>query len=364
MRILETIQLMLGAILLLMLFTTIYFAKDVVLPIALGLLLSLTLSPLVRGARRLGISPPLSAFVIIFLISAVIGVSVYFLGGIIADWIKEAPQFGAELRYKLSSLTRSMDAMQDASAQVEEIAGAGGKNVPKVAVAQPGLLSNALSSVASFGTSLAVALILALLILASGDLFNAKLVSALPTLKDKKRALGIVFDIERRISRYLLSLTIINAGLGLAVGIALYLLGVPYSYVWGVGAFLFNFLPFLGAIVGAALVGAYAVITFDSLPYAATVPLTYLVLSSIEGQLITPYLLGRRMELNTVSVFLTVIFWAWLWGVPGALMAVPFLVVLKVICENFEGLSVIGNFLSAREQPAKDASSEKIATAD
>lgn len=344
------IRQILTVILLLMVFTTIFFAKDVVLPIVLAMLLALTLSPLVRGAQRAGIAPPISAFVLIFSLAAGGGAGAYFMSGVVGGWIHDAPQLTSQLRVKLSSVARSVEAVKDATQKVDEITDSTAKNVPKVVVKEPGILSNTISNVANFGTSLAVGMFLALIIMASGDLFYAKLVEAFPRMQDKKRVLRIVYDVERRISRYLLSITFINAGLGVAVALALYALGVPYFYIWGVVAFSFNYLPYLGAVIGAALVGAFAVITFDNLYYAALVPLSYLTLTTIEGQLITPYLLGRRMELNTVSVFLTVIFWAWLWGVPGALMAVPILVVLKVVCDNVEGLSTLGNFLSARNQ--------------
>lgn len=338
-----------GGIFLLMAFGTVYFARDLLLPVVIGFLLASTLSPLVRGAARFGIPAPVTALSLIFGLIAGMGLAVLLVGGSVAAWVDEAPSIGAQLKHRLAGIVDSVEAMQNASEQVEEITSGKDKPAEKVVVDQPGLLTTAVSNLAALATSVAVGMVLALFLLASGDLFFLKLVQSYPKLTDKKRALKIVFDIERRVSHYLLSITLINMGLGIAIAGAMYLLNVPYWYIWGAAAFALNFLPFLGAVIGAALVGAYAVVGFDSLERALLVPVCYLILTSIEGQLITPWLLGRRLNLNTVAVFLTVIFWGWLWGVPGALMAVPFLVCVKVVCDHVESMHTLGNFLGSEE---------------
>lgn len=346
-----------GGILLLMGFGTFYFARDLFLPIVIGFLLAVTLSPLVRGGARIGIPAPFSAFTLIFGIALSFGLAVLLLGGSVAAWVNEAPDMGVELKQRLANISASVDAVQKASEEVEEIASGSDEPTQKVVLDQPGLLNTAVSNMASLMTSIAVGMVLALFLLASGDMFFLKLVQSFPKLQDKKRALKIVFDIERRVSHYLLSITLINLGLGVAIALTLFALNVPFWYIWGALAFALNFLPFLGAVVGAALVGAYSVVTFDSLQYALLVPGCYLALTSIEGQLVTPYLLGRRLNLNTVAVFLTVIFWGWLWGIPGALMAVPFLVCFKVICDHVTSMKVLGNFLGSGN--AADETQEK-----
>ncbi|WP_299785994.1 AI-2E family transporter [uncultured Marivita sp.] len=133
------------------------------------------------------------------------------------------------------------------------------------------------------------------------------------------------------------------------MGVAMYLVGLPNPVLWGVLAFALNFLPFIGAVVGAFLVAAFGILSFDTLGLGLLPAGLYLTLTSVEGQFITPSVLGRRLEMNTVSVFLTVIVWSWLWSVPGALMAVPFLLLLKVICNNVPGLATLGNFLGPRQ---------------
>ncbi len=128
----------------------------------------------------------------------------------------------------------------------------------------------------------------------------------------------------------------------------MYLLEMPYPFVWGLAAFCLNYLPFLGGIIGTLGVGAFAIVHFDSFYYAMLAPIAYQSLTALEGQFLTPILLGARLQLNAVAVFLTVIFWTWLWGIPGALMAVPILVFVKVVCDNVPALTTFGNFLSGR----------------
>ena len=131
-------------------------------------------------------------------------------------------------------------------------------------------------------------------------------------------------------------------------------IGMPLPLVWAFVAFFLNFLPYIGPLSGAGLAGAVAVVSFDHLGHAALAPIIYLTATSIEGQFITPVILGRQLELNTVSVFVTVVFWGWLWGIAGALMAVPFLVCLKVICDNVDSMNTLGNFLSAATSSTSD----------
>ncbi|WP_096787727.1 AI-2E family transporter [Rhodobacter sp. CZR27] len=358
---LSAIRRLLGLILLVIVIMGLYFARDVILPLMVGLLLALTLSPVVRALQRIGISPPVTATALIIVVSAVILVGGFLLSGPVAEWINQAPRLGDQLRERAKALLASFEAVQNATEQVSELAGdAEDPAVQRVAVESPGILSTAVGSVAQVVTTTIVTLVLGLFLLASGDLFYIKLIEAFPRFGDKKKALRIVYGIERRVSRYLLSVTLINLGLGVVIGLAMWGAGMPSPVLWAVGAFVLNFLPYIGAVAGVALSGAVALVHFEHLSQALLVPALYLTATSIEGQVVTPIVLGRRLELNTVSVFVTVIFWGWLWGIAGALIAVPFLVCLKVVCDNVEALHVLGNFLGARD-PLPDLETEPAA---
>jgi len=360
------IRRLLEVLVLLSLFVTAYFAKDLLLPILLGFLLALTLSPLIRAFQKVGIAPPFGAVLLIGAAGLVIFLLIGLSAGTIASWADEIPSMGNEIKRKLQGWVETVESVRSASEEVENITTEnGGTAEPdEVVVKQPGLLNNAMNTGMKVGGTIAVALILALFLLASGDMFYLKLVQSFQTFTGKKRALMAVYDVERRVSRYLLTITMINAGLGISIGLYLFALGLPVPYIFGLAAFLLNFLPYIGGVIGSILVGAYAIATFDSLGFAVLAPIGYQILTGIEGQFVTPYLVGRRLELNTVAVFLTVVFWGWLWGIAGALVAVPFLVVFKVICENITSLHIIGNFLDKSDpdttlSAAEEAAAEK-----
>ena len=345
---LEAIRRSLNVIMLISVFVTCYFAKDLLLPILLGFLIALTLSPVSRGLSRIGIPHWVSALGMIGIVAVLIVATIYFSSGTVINWMDSASSMGGELQSKLSGVFRQLEHVRRAGEEVANI-GANDPAVQEVVVKQPTLIDSAMNVLSNIGATLAVALVLASFLLASGDMFYIKLVQSFPTMSGKKRALTMVYDIERRVSHYLLTIALINVGLGICVGTVLTLIGMPYAYIWGIAAFLLNFLPYLGAITGVALVGALSIITFDSFSYALLAPAAYLTLTTIEGNFVTPTLLGRRLELNTVAVFLTVVLWGWLWGIAGALVAVPFLVVFKVVADNIDSMEIIGNFLGAAD---------------
>lgn len=331
-----------------------YFAKDLVMPVLLGVLLALTLSPVSRFLVRLGLPHFVSAFLLILVTAVSVSAIIVFSATTVNSWVAEAPELGRELRDKLAGVSDTIEIVRDASQEVEDMASdASGGGAQEVIIKQPSLLDNAVSTLTSMAATIAVALVLATFLLASGDMFYIKIVQSFKSMSGKKRALTAVYDIERKVSRYLFTITLINAGLGCTIALTVGALGLEYAYIWGIAAFLLNFVPYLGGFVGSLLIGAYSIVYFDSLSYALLVPIAYQAITGIEGQIITPMLVGRRLEMNAVAVFLTVVLWGWLWGIPGALVAVPFLVVVKVICENFEGLEKFANFLGTSDDITK-----------
>ncbi len=339
-----------AAILVLMMAAAIYFARDLLQPVTLGALIALTFSPLVRAAARRGLPAPLSAVALILVIGGGGVGAALSIGGTAAEFADEAPRLGALLRIRLAGISESVEAVKNVSEEVEKIAG-GGEEPGRVVVAPPGLLSSALDGMASAGATLAVAFTVALFLLAGGRGLHVKVVRSFSRFRDKRSALETVLEIEQRISRYLLTITLINAGLGLCVFAAFFAIGMPYPYLWGVGAFLLNFMPYVGTVVGVALSGAIGIVTFDTLGYAALAPVAYLALGSFEGQVVTPAILGRRLEIDSVAVLLSLVFWTWAWGVAGALIAVPMLVVFKTIAERTESLAGVARLLEPGEGP-------------
>ncbi len=352
-RLLRTIRTCLVVLAVLAAAVGVYFGKDIVMPVALGLLITLTLTPPVRWLRRRGLPAGLAAILVVLSVGGTIGAGVYFLSAPVDELIQTAPQIGERIKARMTEVQSSVGTISEVSDQVDEIAAGPdeGGEAQVVVLKQPGLVSSATSSLASGLTSLAVALVFALFMLSSGDLFYEKLVSIMPALSEKKKALRIVHDVEGNVSRYLFTITLINAALGVVIGASLYLYGMPGAALWGVIAAVMNFLPFVGALVGAGLLAAISLGHYDALWPALLPPLIYLGWTTLEGNVLTPLIVGRRLELNVVAVFLAVAVWGWFWGIAGALMAVPLLVMFKVLCDHVEGLHAWGEFLSGRHVP-------------
>jgi predicted PurR-regulated permease PerM len=157
-----------------------------------------------------------------------------------------------------------------------------------------------------------------------------------------------VLDVEREVSAYLISITLINAGLAAAVGLAFWAIGLPTPHLWALFAFILNYIPYLGPITGLVFSAAISIVVFESLGQALLPPLVYGALIGLETQIITPALLSRRIQINAVMILLSLAFWAWAWGIPGIVLAVPILVTFRVLCNHIEALSAIGEFLSQR----------------
>jgi predicted PurR-regulated permease PerM len=328
----------------------LYFARDFFMPVLLAFMLALMLTPIVRFLRKHGVPEVLSATLLVFLSVIGIGGTGYFMSGPVMDLVNDAPAIGRELTERLSELRHPFERMMQVSRQVEEVAETAQEpGVQKVVVAQPGIVSQAAGNLLSAATTIAITFVLSLFLLASGTMFYEKIIQSFARMSEKKRALRVVYDVEREISRYLLTVALINGGLGLAVGLGLWAIGLPNPFVWGVAAALLNFLPYIGAMMTIVLVAAISIISFDSLTYALAAPAFVVLCNVIEGQFVTPLVVGRRLEINAVAIFIAVAFWSWLWGFVGALIAVPILVVIKVFCDHFDSLRHVGNFLAAAQ---------------
>ena len=339
------------------LFAALYFARALLIPFTLAVLLFLTFRPVVRGAARHRIpSAATAAGIVLGLVVAIVTVF-YTLSGPVTDAAERAPQIASEVEARIDGIRERFSSTIEAARRIQpdegEVAG-DAPDEPDVVVrteeggGQAAMVQAVAVNVAGALGTLLIMLVLLFFLLASGSLFYEKLVQSFDKLEDKKQALFAVHEVERDISRYLLTITIINWGLGAAIGTAMWLLGMPNPLLWLVLGAVLNYVPYAGAIIGTFSAFVVALLTFPTLGQALLVPVTYYALTTIEGSFVTPYFVGRRLAINTVSVFLFVAIWAWLWGMWGALMAVPVLVVIKEVCENVPGGENIANFLSAR----------------
>ncbi len=343
-----------------------YFARDFLLPVILALFIAITLRPAIRYLAKQGIPPWLAAtiFVIVLIIS---GLSAfYLLSGPISSWIDQAPQFTQKFSEKFSGLRSSLDAITNLSEKFQKASEPSNNTAIQEVVmresALPTLLAMLTGYPVQFLITLIATLVIAVFMMASGDLFYEKLVRILPTLTERKRALHIVYDIENEVSAYVLTLSAINAGLGIVIAVTFHLLGMPLPYLWGLLIFFFNFIPYVGTVSGVVLSGFMAIVTFESLGYALLVPLAYTIWSILESEIVKPQILGHRLQMNAVAILLSLAFWTWLWGIAGAAMAVPLLVTMKVFCEHMDGLSGLGEFIAARHTEKNEEQSSENQT--
>lgn len=337
---------LLTVICVILVFYTLYFARAVFLPLMLAVMLRMMLYPIVRTLADLRIPEPVSAALVLAVILGAAGYGVYALAQPAAEWVDRMPLTLSHLAERLKILREPVEQVQQAGEALSKLTESPTGTTPVARVMEGSPLGTMIfSQTTEFVIEGSATLVLLYFLLASGDLFLRKLVNALPTFRDKKRAVEIARQIQSDMSHFVFTVTVINLVFGVLVGSGLYLLGMPNAALWGVMVSVLNFIPFLGHAVSFAIIAVVAVLTYDSLGASILPPLLFLVLAVLEGNVITPAILARRLTLNPVAVFTALIFWGWLWGVPGALLAVPMLAVFKIVCDRLGPLNPIGEFL-------------------
>jgi predicted PurR-regulated permease PerM len=338
-------SMVLSGLLILAAFYTLYFARGFLLPLILAILLSFLLRPLVRGLRNLHVPEALGAAVVVLSLLGVLGAGIYELAGPAYTWMQQAPANVRKIERRVRDLKRPVQTMNNATQQMAKIAQVGNSSPPPMATAVPSLGERLASGAFELGADAVTMFILLYFLLASGDLFLRKLIKVLPSVDDKKRAVEMARQIETEISTYLSTVTFINVLLGLAVWGVMALIGVPNPLLWGVLATVTNYIPYLGAMTMYVVLTGLGFLTFNDLPHALLPPGAFLVCNVLEAYLLTPMVLGKRLTLNPVVIFLALSFWGWMWGIAGAVMAVPIMVVFKIFCDHSEPLAPIGEFL-------------------
>lgn len=323
----------------------IYVASPIILPVVLAFVLKLLLQPAVRILERLHLPRAIGALLPILLVIGLLAGLVTALSGPAETWAKRLPEGIPRLEAHLLVLQGPIQALQKIIQQTEDATGSSGQK-GAIAIRQDFGLTGALFSGtrAVLDGLLTTVLVLYFLML-SGDTFLRRLVEILPRFRDKRQAVDISQQIEQDISAYLVTITIMNAAVGLATAAAMYFCGLGDPLLWGAAAFLLNYIPILGPIFGTIIFLLAGMLTFDSLGWALLPPALYFGIHLVEGETLTPMLLARRFTLNPVLVILSLVFWFWMWGVPGAILAVPMLAITKIVCDRLRPLKALGHFL-------------------
>ncbi|HEY7027019.1 MAG TPA: AI-2E family transporter [Gemmatimonadales bacterium] len=326
---------------------TLHVGKAFFLPLVLAVMLDFLLSPVIRFLARLHIPESVGALIVMLVLFGGISLAIWHLSDPVQQWLTKAPESLSDVRAKIRKVTKPVQDVGKAAEQVESAtqAAAGGTQTQQVVVRGPSLSQRLFGSTQEFAIGFFEVMVLLYFLLAAGDLFLQKLVRVVPEFTDKKKAVRIVREAESSVSVYLGTVTLVNLCLGAAVAGAMALVGMPNPLVWGVGAFLLEFVPYLGAATMTAMLTVAGLVTFDDVGRALLVPGVYVAIDLLQANVISPIILGRRLTLNPVAIFVGLLFWTLLWGVAGAFLAVPLLATFKIFCDHIERLRPVGEFL-------------------
>ena len=303
----------------------LYVGGEILLPILLAAVVSLTLAPLIKAGKRHGVSPWITSTLIVALAVGVLAVAATAVAGPLSEWIGRAPQIGATIKQKLSVLEPPLAALRELQTSVF----GGGAAAPSAGT------PNVVVPVVAFLTPAAGELLLffgTLLFFLAGQFgLRTRLVLMFSNQEARLRFLRILNDIEKNLASYLAIVTVINAALGLIVALGAWLVGLPDPAIFGLLAALLNYVPYVGPAIMMIIMFGVGLVSFPSLGHALIAPAAMLGLCTLEGHFITPTIVGRRMTLNPLLVVLALAFWTWMWGPIGALLAVPLSIVGLVV---------------------------------
>ena len=334
----------LGGLFFLALLAAAYVAREVIMPLTFAVVLALLLQPALRLLERLRLPRTLAALLLIFaLLGTIVGLGTA-VSGPARSWAGKLPEGIPRLQEKLSFVREPVNTLQRFLQQVENFGGTESKNTAESAQG-PTFLTRLFTGTRNFASGFFTTVLFLFFLLVSGDIFLQRFVEILPRFSSKRQVVEIDQQIERDISAYLVTITIMNAAVGIAVAMAMWLTGVGDPVLWGTVAFLLNYVPILGPVLGVLIFLLAGLLTHDGLWQALLPAGLYLGIHLIEGETVTPMLVAKRFTLNPVLVIISLVFWFWLWGVPGAILSVPMLAIAKIICERVRSLAAFGHFL-------------------
>jgi predicted PurR-regulated permease PerM len=327
------------------LLATCYVASEIILPIVLAFVLMLVLRPVMRLFDKLRVPRTIAALVIIIvLFGSVVGLGAA-LSGPAASWAEKLPGGIPRLQERLTLLSKPIQTLQKFLHQAEGLTQGAEAAIATVAVQGSGLNEKVLNATRAIASGLFTTVLVLFFLLVSGDLFLRRLVEILPRFKDKRQAVYISQQIEADISAYLMTITIMNVAVGVATGIIAVVFGLGDPLLWGTVAFLLNYVPVLGPLVGMVIFVLVGLLSIET-PWLAFAPAgAYLLIHVIEGEIVTPMLLAKRFTINPVLVILALVFWYWMWGIPGAILATPMLAITKIVCDRIQTLTSIGHLI-------------------
>jgi predicted PurR-regulated permease PerM len=335
----------LGGLFVLALLTAAYMAREIILPFVFAIVLKLLLQPAFRLLERLHVPRIIAALLLILaLFGTVVG-----LGTAISSpartWAAKLPEGVPRLQERLSFMREPVDTLQRFLRQVEDFGETGPTSTVAAPAQGPTLLSKLFTGTRNFASGFFTTVLFLFFLLVSGDIFLHRLVEILPRFRSKRQVVEISQQIESDISAYLVTITIMNVAVGIATALAMWFTGVGDPILWGTVAFLLNYVPILGTALGVLIFLFAGLLTHDILWQALLPAGLYFGFHLIEGETVTPLLVARRFTLNPVLVIISLVFWFWMWGIPGAILSMPMLAIAKIICDRLQPLAAFGHFL-------------------
>ena len=333
-----------------LLVTALKLASAFFLPVVASALLALLLAPPVRWLSKRGLPAGVAAAMIVTGLVVVVGLGVFSLARPAAAWLSRAPETMEQAREKIQRIARPLYNLQRTAAKVQEAtanpAPDGTRKPTTVEMAPAGMFAKLPGTTIGFLGAVSTVLFLTFFLLAAGERFSEKLGDIMPE-RYRRQMIDGLRDMQAQMSRYLSTSALIRASLGLATWGVLALVGLPNPALFGVTAAILNFIPYLGSLAMLLIIGVASLVSFDTTQQALLAMGAFFVLSLIEGNVVTPLLLGHRLPLNAVAIFVGLLFWSWIWGVTGAVLAVPLTVLIKVIADRVQPLEPLGVILDS-----------------
>jgi predicted PurR-regulated permease PerM len=335
----------LGGLFVVALLAIAYVVSDIMLPLAFAIILKLLLQPASRMLERLRLPRILAALLLIIaLFGTIVGLGAA-ISGPAGTWAAKLPQGIPRLQERLSFMREPINTLQRFLQQVEDFGGTGPSPNIAASARGPTLLAKLFAGTRNFASGFFTTVLFLFFLLMSGDIFMHRLVEILPRFSSKRQVVEIALKIESDISAYLVTITILNAAVGIAMALTMWLTGVGDPILWGTVAFLLNYVPILGTALGVLIFLLAGLLSIETLWQALLPAALYLGFHLIEGETVTPMLLARRFTLNPVLVVISLVFWFWMWGIPGVILSVPMLAITKIICDRVRPLAAFGHFL-------------------
>jgi predicted PurR-regulated permease PerM len=311
------------------LIAALYFGRPVLLPVVAGLIVGITLSPLIEFGARFGIPAAVSGIVVVLVVSTVIAILVTFFATPLTEWITRAPEIGAAVQKKMRVFEYPLSVLGSIKSALMPAAAKG----PTVSVetSPAEVVGTVLLAVTPAVSQFVVFFGTLIFFLITNIQLRRKLIISFGTRDARLRTMRIWNDIEDNLADYLGLVTMINIALGLVTMAMLYVIGFPNPVTFGLLTMGLNFVPYLGPAIVALVLFAVGLVAMPTLAQATLAPALFVAIATLEGHFITPSIIGRRLTLSPFLVFLSLVFWTWLWGPVGAFLAVPLLIVSFVV---------------------------------